>query len=101
MEIHDLGQARLKDVQHERIFLLALDGQTGDSRPLRAPAAESSAETLAKEIERQVHEDILASFKGRPDSTSKVARLALVGLVTLVLLVAAVAAIFLIVRALL
>jgi class 3 adenylate cyclase len=101
VEIRDLGQARLKDVQHERIFLLAPKGQTGDSRPLRATATESSAETLAKEIERQVHEDILASFRGTPPATTKVAKLALVGLVTLVLLVAAAAAIFLIVRAVL
>jgi class 3 adenylate cyclase len=101
VEIRDLGHARLKDVQHERIFLLALDGQADDSRPLRAPAAESSAETLAKEIERQVHEDILASFRGGPDASTKVAKLALVGVVTFVLLVAAAAAIFLIVRALL
>jgi class 3 adenylate cyclase len=101
VEIRDLGHARLKDVQHERIFLLALAGQTDDSRPLRAPAAESSAETLAKEIERQVHEDILASFRGTPDSTTKVAKLALVGLGTLGVLVAAAVAIFLILRALL
>jgi hypothetical protein len=48
-----------------------------------------------------VHADILASFRGTPDPTPRVARLALVGLVTLVLLVAAALAIFLIVRAVL
>jgi class 3 adenylate cyclase len=101
VEVRDLGEARLKDVQHERIFLLALKEQGGDSRPLRAAAPESSADALAKEIERQVHEDILASFRGTPDSTTKVAKLALIGLVVLLLLVTAVVAILLIAGAVL
>ncbi len=56
---------------------------------------------LAREIERQVHEDILASFRGKPDSTKKLAKLTLVGLLNLALLVVAAAAIFLLLRALL
>jgi len=101
VEIRDLGRTQLKDVQHERVFLLALKEQTNDFPPLKSERAESSADTLAREIERQVHEDILASFRGRPDSTTKLAKLTALGLLNLALLVAAAAAIFLILRALL
>ena len=101
VEIRDLGQAQLKDVQHERIFLLALKEQAGDSRPLKTAATESSAETLAREIERQVHEDVLASIRRRPDAATKVAKLGFVGLLQLVLLVALGLTLLLIVRAVL
>jgi class 3 adenylate cyclase len=101
VEIQDLGRAQLKDVQHERIFLLAIDGQRGDSRPLKTASADSSAESLAKEIERRVHEDILAGFDRRPDAATKLTKLALVGLLILVLLVLAAVAIFLLARAVL
>jgi class 3 adenylate cyclase len=100
-EIHDLGRTQLKDVQNERVFLLALKEQANDFPPLKSEPPESSADTLAKEIERRVHEDILASFRGKPDSTTKLARLTVLGLVILGLLVAAVAAILLLLQALL
>ena len=101
VEIHDLGRTQLKDVQQERVFLLTLNEQANDFPPLKAEPGESSADTLAREIERQVQEDILAGFSGRPDSTTKLAKLTLLGLLILALLVAAVAAIVLILRALL
>jgi class 3 adenylate cyclase len=101
VEIRDLGRTELKDIQHERIFLLALKEQAGDFPPLKSARAESSADTLAREIERQVHADILASFRGRPDPTTKLAKLSLLGLLVLTLLVVAAAAILLIARAVL
>ena len=83
------------------MFLLALSEQANDFPALKSAPAESSADTLAREIERQVHEDVLASFRGRPpDSTAKLAKLTFLGLLVLGLLVAAVAAILLLVRAL-
>jgi class 3 adenylate cyclase len=112
VEIRDLGSTQLKDVQHERIFLLALDGQPGDPRPLKTAKSEldSAGDALGKEIERMVHEDILASFRGtsedmrasfrgKSDAPAKVTRLALIGVTILVVLVAVAVALFLVVRA--
>ena len=79
--IRDLGQAHLKDVQHERIFELSLNDQPGDFPPLKEAAPRSSADELAAQIERHVHEQILSAFQvGEPPhapeaSTSRLAKL--------------------------
>jgi class 3 adenylate cyclase len=94
VEIRDLGQANLKDVQHERIFELALADQPSDFPPLKTAPAETAAEGLAAQIERKVHEQILASFDSptrQPKHTFSV--------LNIVLLVAGAAVIFLIVKA--
>jgi class 3 adenylate cyclase len=97
----DLGNARLKDVQHERIFQLALTDGASEFPPLKTEASETAADQLAKQIESRVHEQILASFdRGSPSSQMKQMKLALVGLVNLVLLIAAVVVTILVVRAL-
>jgi class 3 adenylate cyclase len=100
--IRDLGEAHLKDVQHERIFELALSERGQRFPPLNTVAPETAADSLAREIEDRVYEDIRASLGRRPSkSTTKVARLAVIGWVNLVLVVLAGIAIFLLVRALL
>jgi class 3 adenylate cyclase len=102
VEVRDLGKAHLKDVQHERIFELALTDGRAEFPPLKMEAPETDADQLAKEIERRVHEQILAGFDRRPrGAPTKLAKMALVGLVSLVLLAVAVIAIVLLVRALL
>jgi class 3 adenylate cyclase len=101
VEIRDLGHAQLKDVQEERVFLLALKEETSDFPPLKSEPAESSADTLAKEIQRRVHEDVLASFTGRPDPTTRLAKLAGLGLLALALFVAAGVVLLLLLQALL
>lgn len=95
VEIHDLGRASLKDIQHERIFELALAEQRTDFPPLKTEQPQTAADDLAAQIERKVHEQILAGF----DSPSGPAKHTAFGLLNLVLLAAAAAAIFLIVRA--
>jgi len=102
-EVRDLGEANLKDVQHERIFELALAGQEDAFPPLKTAAPKTSADDLAAQIERKVHEQILAGFEPGPtdESTGKLAKLVLVGFLAAFLGLAALAAIFLIVRALL
>jgi class 3 adenylate cyclase len=97
VEIRDLGQANLKDVQHERIFELALADQRGDFPPLKTAPAGTAADDLAAQIERRVHEQVLAGF----DSATSPVKYTAFGLVNLVLLVAAAGLIFLIVRAVL
>jgi class 3 adenylate cyclase len=101
LEIRDLGEANLKDVQHERIFQLALPEQRGEFPPLKTAPAKTGADALAEEIERRVHEQILAGFgPGSGDEgTSKLAKLVLVGFLALFLSLAALAAIVLLVRA--
>lgn len=104
VEIRDLGQATLKDVQHERIFELALADQRSDFPPLKTAPAETAADDLAAQIERKVHEQILAGFDspaGQPRDTFMGAKYAFVGVLNVVLVVAGAAVIFLIVRAVL
>ena len=59
----DLGQQNLKDVQHERIFQLALEGDESFP-PLKTEAPKSSSDALAERIERHVEEMIEQSFTG-------------------------------------
>ena len=94
-EIRDLGEAKLKDVQHERIFQLALREQGDQFPPLKtAGPAKTSADALAEEIERKVHEQILAGF----DTPARRTKATFFGLTQLVLVIAAAAAIFLIAK---
>jgi class 3 adenylate cyclase len=102
VEVRDLGDARLKDVQHERIFQLALSDTTAEFPPLKTAAPDSDADQLGREIERRVHEQILAGFERRsPSPPAKQLKLGLVGIALLVLLALAAIAIVLLVLALL
>jgi class 3 adenylate cyclase len=94
-EIRDLGEANLKDIQHERVFQLALPEQRGEFPPLKTTSAKSAAERLEEEIERKVHERILASF----DSPAAQTKQTFFGLTQLLLVVGAAVLIFVIVRA--
>ena len=96
VEVRDLGRANLKDIQHERIFELALADQRTNFPPLKTEQPQTSADDLAAQIERKVHEQILSSF----DSSAGETKHTFFGLLNLVLVVAATAIIFLIVKAL-
>ena len=100
VEVRDLGEARLKDVQHERIFQLALtDGKT-EFPPLKTAAPETEADRLAREIERRVHDQILAGFdRASPGAGTKQLKMTLFGLANLVLVVVACVMIVVILRA--
>jgi len=52
----DLGQQNLKDIQHERVFELALEDQPHEARPLKTQpaAAESRADQIAKSFEQRI-----------------------------------------------
>jgi class 3 adenylate cyclase len=97
VSIRDLGQAHLKDIQHERLYELALEDRPGEFPPPKTTPERTAADDLAAQIERKVHEQILASFD-KPTAPKKRSAF---GLVNLVLLVAAAALIFVIVRAVL
>jgi class 3 adenylate cyclase len=57
VSVLDLGRQNLKDIQHERIFQLALDDQPTDSRPLKTERGEpdSRADEIARSFEQRVN----------------------------------------------
>ena len=93
-EIRDLGQAQLKDVQHERIFQLALPEQRSEFPPLKTARAKTAGEELGEQIEQMVHRQILEGFESPGGEVKRT----LYGLTELVLVVLAAAVIFLIVK---
>ena len=105
VSVVDLGRQNLKDVQHERLFQLALDGQPDAFPPLKTAAEPSDSDLLAKEIQEHVREQILAGFRGttgrapKGRSAQKSLQGTIVGLTQLLLVVLAIAAIYLIVKA--
>lgn len=99
--LHDHGEAQLKDIQHERIFELAVDGGPSSFPPPTTQAAKSSGEALAERIQLQVERDLEQAFL--EGSVSKVpVGLAVSGLaiaaLSLLVLAAAVVAVILLVR---
>ena len=64
--VHDLGEANLKDVQHEHIYELSVDGARA-AEPIRthAPSPKSAGEQLAERIHRRVEQQIEASLTGK------------------------------------
>jgi class 3 adenylate cyclase len=92
--IRDLGQAHLKDIQHERIYELALADGPSEFPPLKTEPTRTSADDLAAQIERRVHEQILAGFDTPAAATKRTA----FRLVTLLLVVCAGLLIYLVVR---
>ncbi|HET7855412.1 MAG TPA: adenylate/guanylate cyclase domain-containing protein [Gaiellaceae bacterium] len=105
VSVVDLGRQNLKDIQHERLFQLALDDQERAFPPLKTAEPESEATRLAKDIQDHVREEILASLSGERRKRSKsgsagtTLKHTVVGLVELLLVVLTIAAIVLIVRA--
>ena len=54
--VHDLGQQHLKDVQHEHIYELTIDGRTASARPLKThqESAKSRQEDMAARFEDRI-----------------------------------------------
>src|SRR5919108_550321 len=49
--VHDLGQQHLKDVQHEHIYELTIDGRAASPRPLKTQSRKSRQEDMASRFE--------------------------------------------------
>ena len=61
----DLGQQNLKDIQHERIFQLALDEQPAEKRPLKTGGETRDARSeqrISDYVERQI-EDAMSKIE--------------------------------------
>jgi class 3 adenylate cyclase len=89
VSVVDLGQQNLKDVQHERIYQLALDGEQSFP-PLKTDAQKSASDELGDRIERHVEEMIAQSFqsgKTNKSAASEGLRYTAVGLIELLLLI--------------
>jgi len=99
--LHDHGEAQLKDIQHERIFELAVDGGPPSFPPPRTQAPKTSGEALGERIQRQVERDLEQAFLGGSETKLPV-RLAVSGLaiaaLSLLVLAAAVVAVILLAR---
>jgi class 3 adenylate cyclase len=63
VSVVDLGQQNLKDVQHERIYQLALDGGPKEFPPLKAEAPKSSSDLLGERIEQHVEKMVSQAFE--------------------------------------
>jgi hypothetical protein len=89
--IVDLGQQHLKDVQHERIYQLAVDGDQSFP-PLKTHAPKSASDELGERIERHVLEMVEASLlpgksKGKAKGQVNMLRFTVIGLIELLLVV--------------
>jgi len=89
--IVDLGQQDLKDVQHERIYQLAVDGDQSFP-PLKTHAPKSASDELGDRIERHVLEMVDASLntgkaKGQAKGQVNMLRFTVIGLIELILVV--------------
>lgn len=60
--VHDHGEAQLKDIQHERIYELTVDGEASSFPPLRTDSPKTSGELLGERIQRRVERDIERAF---------------------------------------
>ena len=96
----DLGEAHLKDIQHEHVYQLSIDDGAASFPPLKTatqPKTESWGEALSRQIQEQVQQDIERSMTGKP-SVRESTRETFGDLVQLVLLAAAIVAIVLLVK---
>ena len=53
--VHDLGQQDLKDVQHEHIYELSIDGRSLAGRPLKTDKPTSKSEEMGKRFEERIN----------------------------------------------
>jgi class 3 adenylate cyclase len=53
--VHDLGKQELKDVQHEHIYELSVDGRTAARGPLETDAPKSSQEDMGERFSEQIN----------------------------------------------
>jgi len=66
--VHDLGEAHLKDIQHEHVYQLSVDGGPAEFPPLKTapePEVESWGASLSRQIQERVRRDIERSLSDR------------------------------------
>ena len=100
VQVHDLGQQSLKDIQHEHIYELSVDGAPSAAKPLKtaAPPPASFEERIESSVTAYVERQLERAFAD-PNAVATVpVKFAAGGLAVLVLLVIALVVIALIVK---
>src|SRR5438445_4001643 len=73
--VHDLGQQHLKDIQHEHIYELTIDGHNVPVRPLKTEAPQSRTEDLTarfkERIDAYVERQLESAFGSALDEEGK------------------------------
>ena len=81
--VHDLGQQHLKDVQHEHIYELTVDGRAASTKPLKTDTPKSRQEDMAARFEERitsyVERQLEAAFEGEGGIPKVPTKLALGG----------------------
>jgi class 3 adenylate cyclase len=103
VQVHDLGEQNLKDIQHEHIYELSVDGAPAVAKPLKTQAAPPASleSRLEDRINRYVESQLDRAFEGNGEMAGLAAsgvKVAAGGIVVLVMLVVALVAIVLIVK---
>jgi len=101
VQVHDLGQQNLKDIQHEHIYELSVDGASAASKPLKTltPSREDSFESrLEERINNYVERQLEQAFSDPSTAAKAPVMAAAGGLAILVMLVVALVVIVLIVK---
>ncbi|HEY5693714.1 MAG TPA: adenylate/guanylate cyclase domain-containing protein [Gaiellaceae bacterium] len=70
--VHDLGQQHLKDVQHEHIYELTVDGRTASARPLKTQTPKSRQEDMAARFEDRITAYVERQLESAFDETTGV-----------------------------
>ncbi len=103
--VHDLGEQHLKDVQHEHIYELTIDGRAVSSKPLKTQSPKSRQEDMASRFEERitayVERELESAFDaaGKPQVPAKLAfGGAAMGFGVLLLMVVVIVAIVLLVK---
>jgi class 3 adenylate cyclase len=94
VQVHDLGKQNLKDIQHEHIYELSVDGAPADSKPLKTERAATTDARLEERISAYVEQQLEDAFANPSSATKQAAS----GLLMLLMLVVTLVAIVLIVK---
>jgi class 3 adenylate cyclase len=92
--VHDLGEQHLKDIQHEHIYEISVDGAGAGTKPLKTeprPRGETLDERLEATINDYVERQLGRAFADPGEATFKLAAgglgIALLGILTIFVLV--------------
>jgi class 3 adenylate cyclase len=66
--VHDLGEQHLKDIQHEHIYELTVDGQSVPARPLKTEKSKPGTEDAAARFKERIDDYVQRQLKSAFDS---------------------------------
>ena len=66
--VHDLGQQHLKDVQHEHIYELTIDGRSLAGKPLKTEKPKAQQEDMAARFEERINAFVERKLQSAFDS---------------------------------